>query len=78
MRYPTQPTQFEMQSDMIEHQVHAKKGLYGFKASAFPLIGAIVSALTVLATYFVARDKATPDVDPFPMTDITHCAIKYP
>lgn len=26
----------------------------------------------------MARDKSPPDVPPFPQTDITHTAIKYP
>jgi hypothetical protein len=52
--------------------------MYGFKSSAFPLVGAIVATFTIFATYFVARDKDPPDVDPFPKTDITHTAIKYP
>lgn len=57
---------------------NSKKGLFGFKARMFPLLGAIVSTVTVLWTYHVARRLLPPHVDPFPWTDITHCAIKFP
>lgn len=55
-----------------------KKGYYGFKGRAFPLIGFILGLGSVLATYFVAVSKTPPDVDKFPWTDITHTAIKFP
>jgi hypothetical protein len=44
----------------------------------FPLIGAIVSFVTIIWTYEVAVNKNPPDVKPFPQTDITHTAIKFP
>lgn len=56
----------------------SKHGLFGFKAKMFPLIGAILSTVTILWTYIVARHKYPHDVKPFPYTDITHTAIKYP
>lgn len=42
------------------------------------MIGGILATFTILATYYVARDKNPPDVPAFPKTDITHTAIKYP
>ena len=50
--------------------------MFGFKARMFPLYGAIISTITILSTYLVARHYH--DVKPFPYTDITHTAIKYP
>lgn len=55
-----------------------KKGYYGFKGRAFPLLGFIIGLGSIMWTYFVARSKTPPDVDKFPWTDITHTAIKFP
>lgn len=55
-----------------------KKGYYGFKGRAFPLLGFIVGLGSILWTYYVAVTKSPPDVKPFPQTDITHTAIHFP
>jgi hypothetical protein len=55
---------------------NSKQGLFGFKARMFPLIGAVVATVTILWTYQVALHNH--DIKPFPQTDITHTAIKYP
>lgn len=44
----------------------------------FPLVGAIASFVTIIWTYEIAINKNPPDIDPFPKTDITHTAIKFP
>jgi hypothetical protein len=55
-----------------------KKGYYGFKGRAFPLLGFIVGLGSIMWTYYVAVSKSPPDVKPFPWTDITHTAIHFP
>lgn len=55
-----------------------KKGYYGFKGRAFPLLGVIIGLGSLLWTYYVAVTKSPPDVKPFPWTDITHTAIHFP
>lgn len=55
-----------------------KKGYYGFKGRAFPLLGFIVGLGSIMWTYEVAVTNKPPDVKPFPWTDITHTAIHYP
>ncbi len=55
-----------------------KKGYYGFKGRAFPLLGFIVGLGSIMWTYYVAVTKSPPDVKPFPQTDITHTAIHFP
>lgn len=55
-----------------------KKGYYGFKGRAFPLLGFIIGLGSILWTYYVAVTKNPPDVKKFPWTDITHTAIHFP
>lgn len=69
---------YSMQNNECMIEDNSKQGMFGFKARMFPLIGAIVSTVTVLWTYYVARSFLPPHVSPFPETDITHCAIKFP
>lgn len=64
----TQPLQFS--------HPQSSHGMFGFKARMFPLFGAVLATITVLWTYIVALHKK--HVPPFPKTDITHTAIKYP
>lgn len=48
------------------------------KANIFPYSAGLCSLVAILGSYFVARSKDPPDVDPFPKTDITHCGRPYP
>ena len=50
----------------------------GFDGRIFPLLGFIVSVVSIVWTYEVAVNKTPPDVKPFPWTDITHTAIHFP
>lgn len=68
--HPTYPQSHQPISPQGTH------GMFGFKARMFPLFGAILATVTVLWTYIVALHRG--DVKPFPETDITHTAIKYP
>jgi len=68
---------FETQEIMLDPE-GGKKGFYGFKARAFPLLGFIIGLGSILWTYYVAVSKSPPDVKPFPWTDITHTAIHFP
>jgi hypothetical protein len=78
MRLPSEPFDLNIQNNETLSPPNSKQGMFGFKARMFPLLGGIVSTLTVLWTYYVARHKNPPDVPPFPKTDITHTAIKFP
>lgn len=48
------------------------------KASIFPYAAGVFSMITILGSYYIARSKNPPDVDPFPHTDITHCGRDFP
>lgn len=56
----------------------SKNGLFGFRARMFPLIGALLSTVTIIWTYMLARHYYPHDIKPFPYTDITHTARGYP
>lgn len=44
----------------------------------FPLLGALLSTISILWSYYIAVTSNPRHVKPFPWTDITHCAIKFP
>lgn len=69
-----------MQEQQLPNTYYQTKNstMFGFRARMFPLLGAILSTVTIIWTYIVARYKYPTDIKPFPYTDITHTAIKYP
>jgi hypothetical protein len=51
---------------------------FGFRGEMFPFLAGFVGVLSIGSSYYLARSKSPPDVDPFPKTDITHCGINFP
>lgn len=78
MQIDIQNPTFTHSDQLPSSQPQSTHGMFGFKARMFPLLGAVLATITVLWTYIVARHKYPHDIKPFPYTDITHTAIKYP